>query len=435
MTTLAALAVLPLPLPFNPARGAKDTYERLREQARLQLEARTANRPVYELLPIDPAFGLARLPEPRPGDLFLDLEGDPFARPVTTGAAGEGGREYLFGLGRVTADGTFAYSASWAATDAEERAAFEEVMADIMRALEADPAVHVYHYAPYEPSAFKRLMGRYATCEADVDRLLRGGRFVDLFGIARRAIRAGVESYSIKNLEPFYGFQRDVPLEEAGAGRRHVEFALETNDMTSVMAGVRATVEGYNKDDCRSVLELRRWLESLRESEIARGVAIARPSLDPVEGTENVQERDRRAIELRTRLLEGVADAANPRTPEERARYLLAYLVDWHRREERVAWGEYHRTREKSPDELLDEPGALVGLAFVARISQPSAVTARDRWSIATHTRFRRTTSARKMICVHLRTRRSDRSRPSTRRHGRSTSRNRSPRAMSIPTQ
>ena len=34
--------------------------------------------------------GLARLPEPSPGDVFLDLEGDSFAR--------EGGREYLFGV-------------------------------------------------------------------------------------------------------------------------------------------------------------------------------------------------------------------------------------------------------------------------------------------------------------------------------------------------
>jgi len=32
--TLEALAGLPLPIPFKPARGSTDTYVRIREQAR-----------------------------------------------------------------------------------------------------------------------------------------------------------------------------------------------------------------------------------------------------------------------------------------------------------------------------------------------------------------------------------------------------------------
>ena len=43
----------------------------------------------FELLPVEPGFGLTRLPEPSDGDIFLDLEGDPFV--------GEHGLEYLFG--------------------------------------------------------------------------------------------------------------------------------------------------------------------------------------------------------------------------------------------------------------------------------------------------------------------------------------------------
>ncbi len=174
ITTLPKLAATPIPLEFTPDRGAKETYERLREQARLQLLQRESGRPTFESLPLEPKFGLCRLPEPRPGDLFLDLEGDPFGRALIAPRPGEGGREYLFGLGRVLADGSFGYSARWAFTDVEERAAFDAVMTAIMAALEADPSIHIYHYAPYEPAAFKRLMGRYATREADIDRLLRG---------------------------------------------------------------------------------------------------------------------------------------------------------------------------------------------------------------------------------------------------------------------
>ena len=316
----------------------------------------------------DADFGLTQLPEPRPGDLFLDLEGDPFGRPVVGPRPGEGGREYLFGLGRVELDGSFIYTARWAFTDAEEREAFEAVIAQVMTALEQDPSVHVYHYAPYEPVTFKRLMGRYASSESEVDRLLRGRRFVDLFAIARRAIRAGVESYSIKSLEPFYTFTRDVALEEAGDQRRIVEVALETNDLERVTPSVRAAVEGYNKDDCRSTAELRDWLESLRTQQIAVGAEIPRPPLQPDEPSEKVRERQQRVNALRAQLLSGLPSEVVDRTTDQHARYLLAYLLDWHYREDKVGWWEYFRLIGLSDEELIEEPAAIVGLEFIERV-------------------------------------------------------------------
>jgi uncharacterized protein len=52
---------------------------------------------------------------------------------------------------------------------------------------------------------------------------------------------------------------------------------------------------------------------------------------------------------------------------EDHAIHRLAYMVDFHRREERVAYGEYHRMREQPVEDLLDESGALSGLEFVSR--------------------------------------------------------------------
>ena len=118
------------------------------------------------LLPIEADQGLARLPAPSAGDVFLDLEGARFAR--------DGGREYLFGLVILEADGSLTNRSYWAHSDAEERAAFETVVDEILRSWDSNPGMHVYHYAPYEPSAFRRLMGRYATRETEVDRMLRG---------------------------------------------------------------------------------------------------------------------------------------------------------------------------------------------------------------------------------------------------------------------
>ena len=372
VTTLTSLSAMPIPLTFKPTRGSKETLEKLREQARLQLEQTTTGRPVYECLEVKEGFGLAALPQPRPGDLFLDLEGDPFGRPGAGPAAGEGQREYLFGLGRIETGGnhqhSVKYTGRWAFSDSEERSAFNETMADIMAALEADPAIHIYHYGHYEPSAFKRLMGRYATREEDVDRLLRGHRFVDLLSVVRHSIRAGVESYSIKYLEPFYAFARDVALDAAGDQRRVVEIALETGDFSSVTDSIRTTVAGYNRDDVRSTWALRAWLEHVRHGQIAAGVDIRRPGAVVEAAPEKIDERAKRVDALRTAMLDGVPDDRAARSPDQQSMYLLAYLLDWHRREDKAEWWDYYRMRELPEDDLFDEPRAVAGLQFVADV-------------------------------------------------------------------
>jgi hypothetical protein len=136
--------------------------------------------------------GLCRLPEPSAGDIFLDFEGDPYV--------GSGGLEYLLGC----TTGTVAephYQARWALDASAERASFEAFIDLAMARWERWPDLHIYHFAPYEPAALKRLMGRYATREDELDRLLRAGRFVDLHRIVRQTLRASVERYALKELE------------------------------------------------------------------------------------------------------------------------------------------------------------------------------------------------------------------------------------------
>lgn len=176
IATLASLGRLPLPLD-PPLRGASPpALERLRDQARIQLDGRESGKMLFELLlPIEPNRGLASVPAPSPGDLFLDLEGDPYAF--------DDGLDYLFGVlepSRTNDDGQPAFHAFWSmdaggefSMEAEKKA-FESAVDLIIERLAADPGLHVYHYASYEPTALKRLMGRYGTREEEVDRLLRG---------------------------------------------------------------------------------------------------------------------------------------------------------------------------------------------------------------------------------------------------------------------
>src|ERR1700689_3595621 len=140
--TLTDLARLPLPLPFRFDHGSGASYARVRDQARLQLESRGRTPPLYGLPEAADGLGFARLPEPTAGDMFLDLEGDNLAV--------EGGREFLFGVVTLCANGEPDYTAYWAVTDREERSAFEAVMDRISSETAAHPDMHVYHYAPYE---------------------------------------------------------------------------------------------------------------------------------------------------------------------------------------------------------------------------------------------------------------------------------------------
>ena len=380
VTTLAQLAKLALPLPFKPRRGAADTYVRAREQARVQLESRGKTPPIYELRPFEDGKGLSRLAEPSPGDLFLDLEGDPFAA--------EGGREYLFGVVTLDPDGTPSYRAFWAFTEREERRAFECVMDLIMSSWGTHEGMHVYHYAPYEPGALKRLMGRYATREQELDKLLRAGRFVDLYGVVRQGVRAGIERYSIKSLEVFYGFDRAVPLADANRSLRVMEQALELHRPETVPQEVRTVVEGYNKDDCLSTLRLRDWLERLRAELESNGTPVPRPIAMEGEASEQLDERARRVAALRARLLDGVPDAHADRTAEQHGRWLLAYLLDFHRREDKAKWWEYYRLCELPEEDLYDEPQAIAGLEHLMRVEVVLSKKGKPTGSVVDRYRF-----------------------------------------------
>lgn len=75
--------------------------------------------------------------------------------------------------------------------------------------------MHIYHYANYEISACRRLMGRYGVCEDEVDQLLRNEVFVDLYKIVKASLIIGEPRYSIKNIEHLYRAKRDT---EVGSG-------------------------------------------------------------------------------------------------------------------------------------------------------------------------------------------------------------------------
>jgi len=360
ITTTANLAAVPLPLPWKPDRGAVQSYEKIREQARIQVEGRLKGRVVHEALPVVPGFGLAYLPQPSSGDVFLDFEGDPFV--------GEGGLEFLVGYAFNDENGSQSYTADWTLSRAEEKAAFERFVDFVIGRLEEYPDLHVYHFAPYEPAALKRLMGRYATRENEIDRMLRSGLFVDLYAVVRHGIRASVESYSIKKLEPLYGFSRAVPLTDANTTLVKVQACLELDDIEDIKDQDRTLVQGYNRDDCLSTWQLRDWLEALRAELINAGAVIDRPLPKTGDASEDLTDWQKKIAVLIHRLTSDVPVDITEQNAEQHAKWLLAYILDWHRREEKAVWWEYFRLCDLSAEDLLEERAALSGLTFLGAV-------------------------------------------------------------------
>src|SRR5207302_2017959 len=129
-----------------------------------------------------------------------------------------------------------------------------------------------------------------------------------------------------------------------------------------------AIVEAYNKDDCISTHCLRTWLEGIRTILIKRGEDIPRPSAGEGDSTEAVSEWQKRIEQLSRRLTADVPADTADRTEEQHARWILANVLDWHRRENKAVWWEYYRLSALSSEELLDERSALSGLGFVQSV-------------------------------------------------------------------
>ena len=374
VTTRTGLAEPVTPLPDRLDGVGREAFACIHAQAEIQVRGDREGRVIAERIP--PARdregvlvlnnGLLMLPEPSPGDLFFDIEGDPFF-----GSDEVDGIDYLFGViepGRVGPDGQPAFHAIWSidggtVTPPAERNAFEAFIDLVAERLRADPNLHVYHYAPYEPTAVKRLAGRYGTREEDVDRLLRGGVFVDLYRAVRQGIRASVESYSIKRLEPLYGFARAVDLRDAGTSIIDFETWLELGQGEE-RNDLLAQIEGYNRDDCLSTLRLRDWLEQQRSVLAAELGDLPRPKVPEPEETEDSPAQQAVHV-LVDALIARLPDDAEDRSDDERGRWLLAQLLNWHRREAKSFWWRHFYLREELTDEeRRDESDALGELTF-----------------------------------------------------------------------
>lgn len=344
----------------KPERGNKETFIRKQEQAKVQLDGRIKDQLTYKLLPIEAGRGLNRLPEPNAGDIYFDIEGDAFYP--------DGGLEYLLGFAVDKKKETPTYQKIWSTNRMEEKRAFISFIEFVTDRWKKFPNLFIYHFAPYEQAAIKRLARVHAVFEKEVDDLLRAEKFIDLHAVFKEALLASVERYSLKDLEKFTTYTRKVELHDASMARKSVEVALELNEFKSLAKESLKITEGYNEDDCLATDALHQWLEKLRTELSKSGAEFQRPQPESAEASEKVQQLDIRAKAIFESLLKKLPEDRNIWTDEHKAIWLLAHQVNYFRREDKSAWWEYFRVHELEHEDLLDERKAIAGLQFVKEL-------------------------------------------------------------------
>jgi uncharacterized protein len=326
--------------PKLPREVSKATFTTLRDQAAIQVKGEGVPKPIYEIKSIE-AFGL--MPESSEGDIWFDMEGDPFAND---GA----GLEYMFGY--LFRNGSkFEFKTFDARDLAQEKIAFIEFIQYLIERRKTYPEMHVYHYASYEVSAMLRLAQRHGVLEFEVDSLIREGLFVDLYALVRNAFRFSTESMSIKYIEKVYWTgNRDKEVSNAVGSVVQFEKALGLlrDGKEAEFTKILEEIKSYNKDDVDSTQQLDQWI---REQARANSIDIA--ALRPVhEAKAEMISDGENELPIALQLLDGVpADKAN-RSEEQQALALLAAAVSFHQREARPAWWAIFERALKDLDEM-----------------------------------------------------------------------------------
>src|SRR5712664_725965 len=254
---------------------------------------------------------------------------------------------------------------------AEEKRAFQKFIETVMERRRLYPDMHIYHYGAYEETAIKRMAGQHSTCVDEVDELLRGEVLVDMFRVVRQGLRASVESYSIKKLEPFYGYKRDVNLPDANLALQTFQTVLAFGPGEENLDDIKNAIQGYNRDDCVSALRLRGWLERLRtELEVQVGGRLPRPQPKEDAASENLSEYLQRVRAVEERLTAERPEDEETWTESQKATALLADLLEWHRREDKSKYWEYFNRCDYSDEEFITDRATLGGLVYVGEVEK-----------------------------------------------------------------
>ena len=93
--------------------------------------------------------------------------------------------------------------------------------------------------------------------------------------------------------------------------------------------------------------------------------SVPRPKYGGDTPSEKITDWLTKVNALVEKLIADIPIEQEDRSREQHARWILANILDWHRREEKAVWWEFFRLTELSAEDLLEERAGLSGLTFI----------------------------------------------------------------------
>ena len=311
------------------------------KQAKLQIEAEKKGYPIFNIneenLNLKKGFNL--LPQPSECDLFFDIES-------VQDHVFSGKLEYLFGLFYVE-NGKKIFKPLWSHDRNEEKQSVIDFFSFTNNHFKKYPNAKIFHYSSYEITALERLTSLYKVHTVDYDHYLNLERFVDLFRVVKQAIYVSQKSYSIKEIEKYYQFERSGDLRKGDVSEEYYIQWMETKDKKLLNE-----IEEYNKQDCISTFKLRNWLLKIKP-----------------EGTKwHVPEKEH--IELRPfeeTLLEYQKKFNESKLKDQPIVKLLSDIIGYYSREMKPSWREFFDRKHLTHEELIDENECIGNMKLVSQ--------------------------------------------------------------------
>ncbi len=172
-------------------------------------------------------------------ELYFDIEAEP-----------ERNVDYLLGVLLVDRSKNEEIFYAFLAETPEEE---EKVWNNFLSLVALYDRAPIFHYSEYEVETIQRLAALYCTPNSQIEAIL--SRCIDLHWHVTNSVTLPVESYSLKALANWLGFEwRD----RSANGEQSVcwyDRWLETGDRDLLESILR-----YNEDDCSATLHLKEWL-------------------------------------------------------------------------------------------------------------------------------------------------------------------------------
>ena len=127
------------------------------------------------------------------------------------------------------------------------------------------PQAPIFHFFSYEVDTVKRLAQIYQTPKEQIQPLLK--RFVDVYEQITQTVTLPVESYALKAIARWLGFEWRDPAANGSQCIYWYDQWLATGDRTFL-----DSIQNYNEDDCRATRHVKDWLEKFIQDEGLVGV-------------------------------------------------------------------------------------------------------------------------------------------------------------------